>query len=306
MPILAVGELLWDMLPTGPGLGGAPANVAFHLARRGAPVGLLSCVGRDAAGARAKQLLARAGVDVSLVFTDNSHPTGRVHVDLSAGEPHYEIATNAAWDHIPLPPEARATARDARALCLGSLVLRTGHQAGQILELVGQLRAQGRARPRIVVDLNLRPPFVVPQTCLDLLALADVAKVNAAELAWVGAELGASPVVPELFRRYPLEVIAVTRGAAGAELFTRDAHRTRPGRSVSGGDPVGAGDAFLAALTLALLDALPLEQALEEANEAAAWVASQRGAMPGLEQLAELGAPQDHDDQDLEDWGREP
>lgn len=286
-----MGELLWDVFPDGERLGGAPANVAFHAARLGAAASLHSCVGRDALGDLALLQLGRAGVDTRAVERAPQHPTGTVLVALERGEPTYTIVAPAAWDHIQRPPgwllEPPAPLRIPDVLVFGSLAARRTEQAARLSTWLGSMHAGERQRPKLAFDLNLRRPHIALDFIREAIGRADLLKLNEAELSWLGS-VGLVPpsareqqraAVDQLFARHELEFVVITRGARGAALFTRQETYDAPGIPVTLGDAVGAGDAFLAALLVALLRGDAPGACLDQANRCAAEVASMRGAM---------------------------
>lgn len=291
--IACLGELLWDVFPDGERLGGAPANVAFHAARLGAEASLHSRVGADALGDLALAELARAGVDTTAVERDPTLPTGTVLVRLERGEPTYTIVAPAAWDHVTTPPSWLAAGpsvvRPPHALVFGSLAARRTEQAVRLRSWLGDLRSRTADAPKLAFDLNLRRPHLPIDFIRSVLGLAHLLKLNEEELAWLGST-GMDLVPPvtrgderaaidRLFARSELEFVVVTRGANGAALFTRDETLEAAGIPISLGDAVGAGDAFLAALLVALLSGEPLARCLDLANRRAAEVAASRGAM---------------------------
>lgn len=262
--IVALGELLWDLLPEGPSLGGAPANVAYHATRAGGRGALISRVGTDELGERAVRELATRGVDVSLVGTDPQHPTGTVDVHFEAGEPRYTIGQDAAWDYVELPS---AVGFDTDAIAFGTLAARTPAARARTVAFLRQVHAAPEPRPLLALDLNLRPPHVNLEFIHEVLPLIDLLKLNDDEDAWLNAVID----VP---------MIALTRGSAGAELSFQGETFSVPGMPVSGGDPIGAGDAFLASFLVELLKGTLPALCLERANRYAAGVAAAKGAMP--------------------------
>jgi len=262
--IVALGELLWDLLPEGPSLGGAPANVAYHATRVGGRGALISRVGTDELGERAVRELATRGVDVSLVGTDPQHPTGTVDVHFEAGEPRYTIGQDAAWDYIELPS---AVGFDTGAVAFGTLAARTSGAALRTLDFIRRVRAAPEPRPLLALDLNLRPPHVNLEFIHEVLPLIDLLKLNEEEDAW-------------LKQAVDVPMVALTRGRAGAQLSAQGEIFSVPGIPVSGGDPVGAGDAFLASFLVELIQGTLPALCLEHANRYAAGVAAAKGAMP--------------------------
>jgi fructokinase len=293
--ILGLGELLWDVLPEGPRMGGAPANFTVMAGRLGNHAVLLSRIGRDDLGRRALDQLDPMPVDTSFVETDPAHETGRVTVYFEGGQPHYTIHRPAAWDFLELSDEWVRLAERADAICFGSLAQRSLESR----QTIQTLAAQTSSKCVRVFDVNLRAPFYSGEVILESLELATVVKMNDAEVSLVlgllGLPAGDEPVsdkpgpdplreaAERLLSEFPtLEMVAVTRGGQGSLLVTRDEWHEHPGLPVAVADTIGAGDAFTAALTHYLLRGAELPTLNEAGNRWGGWVASQSGAMPTL------------------------
>lgn len=273
--VVAWGELLFDLFPDGPRLGGAAANVAFHAAALGARALLVSRVGDDALGRSATAELAASGVDVRFVSVDAERPTGTVRVELVEGEPRFTLGEQAAWDRIELVPELLPELAAADAFVFGTLAQRTPLGSEALARALGSLPA-GCHR---LADLNVRPPHVTERALSLALEQASVVKLNELEASRVSALLGEDAVSGLLARGVAL--VALTRGSAGALLATNDERFEHAGfPAAPGGDPVGAGDAFTAALALGLCRREGLATCLARANRYASFVAGERGAMP--------------------------
>ncbi|HEY1255020.1 MAG TPA: carbohydrate kinase [Terracidiphilus sp.] len=286
--ILGIGEVLWDLLPEGPRLGGAPANFAVMAAQLGDRAVLLSRVGRDELGKKAVEKLKSLPADAKFFQLDEARETGRVTVAFEAGEPRYTIHQPAAWDFLELTDSWLKLAASADALCFGSLAQRSPVSRKTIQSLV----AQSSSRCLRVFDVNLRAPFYCSEVILQSLELATVLKMNDAELPQILALLGL-PLedVPKqlrmgaerLLREFPaLELVAVTRGGQGSLLVTRHEIHEHPGIRIKVADTIGSGDAFTAAMTHLLLRGASLAAVSEAGNRWGAWVASHSGAMPKL------------------------
>jgi fructokinase len=275
---IAWGELLWDLFPDGDRLGGAAANAAYHAACLGADARLVSRVGNDELGAKALRDLAERGVDVRAVQVDAHAPTGTVRVSLENGEPRYEIATGVAWDRIAWRAELGELFQTASVVCFGTLAQRSP------LGFDTVERALEHAPPDALrfCDLNVREPFATRALVDRALTLASIVKLNESEVATLGRLFDQRDVVSWLLAERDVQLVAVTLGARGAFLATRRERLEHPGFALSGtsGDPVGAGDAFSAALGLELCRKSPLAACLERANHYAAHVASHAGGMP--------------------------
>lgn len=281
--VVGLGEVLWDLFPDGPQFGGAPANFACHAAMLGADAYVVSRVGDDELGERAIAALRRHGVEARLVGRDRDYPTGTVRVELDdEGSPRFEIAGDAAWDHIPWADELEGLARRADAVCFGTLAQRAETSRGTIRRF---LEATGRDCLRIL-DVNLRRPFFDPRVLIDSLRLADAVKLNEEELPLVASicELAGSArdVLGGLRARYGLRLVALTRGAEGAMLLGAGGIAECAGTPVVVRDTVGAGDAFTAAMALGYLQGLGLDEVCGRACRVAAYVCTQAGGTPEL------------------------
>jgi fructokinase len=281
LTVVGLGELLWDCFPDGrQRLGGAPANVAYHAAALGDGALLATRVGRDPAGDRALSWLADRGVDVSVAQRDPRRPTGTAQVTLDRGQPRFAIDPAGAWAWPQWTPRwARALAR-AQVVCYGTLML--CGEAGR--EVLRRARAASGPDALWLLDLNLRPGFDGQQALDAALAAANAVKLSEQEAYELGRRLGQRDAPGWLLRRPGMRAVAVTRGARGSLLLTPGGHHDHPGHAVetAGGDSVGAGDAFTAALAHHLARGHGPARASQAANRLAAHVASRPGAMPGL------------------------
>lgn len=303
--ILCVGELLWDSLPAGLFLGGAPFNVAAHLRAAGLPVALVSRVGADRLGEEALRRVERCGVATDLVQVDPARPTGFVHAHVdAAGQATFEIVAPAAWDAIAADAGLLARARAARAVVFGPLAQRDAVSRRTIERLCDAAHAAGAL---LVCNLALRPPHDTPALVRGALERADVVKLTEAELTrlagWFAlpggrpaapaparrrvrtAESAADPVptvrtAAALAESFRCHTVCVTRGAAGAGLWRDGRWTEHPGYEVEVRDLVGAGDAFLAVLLVGLLRGADDATLLQHAALAGAYVATQSGAVP--------------------------
>jgi fructokinase len=281
--VIAVGEILWDLLPAGRELGGAPANFIQHARALGADAALVSRVGDDDLGRQAVDRLQARGVATDLIQVDRAAPTGTVGVEIGPDhQPRFTIHENVAWDRLTVEDAALAALRAADAVCFGSLAQRTACSVEAVRRLVGTARP-GALR---VCDINLRPPFVRQEVVKASLGLANVLKLNDQELPVLAEMLGLAGdeghQLEALVRRYSLRLVALTRGGRGSLLVGEGGCSERPAVAVDVADTVGAGDAFAAALTLGLLHGWPLEETNRLAAEVAAFVCSRRGGAPEL------------------------
>jgi fructokinase len=273
--ILTLGEILWDLLPGGKQLGGAPANFGCHAAQLGADVRIVSAVGDDELGREILMRLRGHDLDTSLIAVDPQHPTGTVTVTLAAGQPTYTIHERVAWDFIPATPALIDLAGRADCVCFGTLAQR-GPDSRETIRAV-----LSRTRPDSVrvFDINLRQHYYDRGMIDGSLGRATVLKINDQEIA----TLGESPV--GLFSRFPgLRLIALTRGSDGSALYAADGsvaeHPGYPAAPMA--DAIGAGDAFTAALAVGLLAGRSLTQINDVANRLASYVCTQSGATPPI------------------------
>jgi fructokinase len=286
--ILGIGELLWDILPSGALLGGAPANFSVMAGRLGNHAAILSRIGRDELGRRAIDILDPMPLDTSALQVDAEHETGRVTVSFANSEPIYTIHQPAAWDFIELKDEWLQLAERADALCFGSLAQRSLASRQTIQTLVSQAPAHCIR----IFDVNLRTPFYSSEVIEESIELATVMKMNEDEAPQVLQLLGMEPLHGEdallqtaqrlLLEFSSLQLVAVTRGARGSLLVTPEHYNDHPGYQVNVADSIGAGDAFTAALTHWMLRGADLATLNKAANRWGSWVASQAGAMPAL------------------------
>ncbi|ADH86030.1 carbohydrate kinase family protein [Desulfurivibrio alkaliphilus] len=305
MKFVAVGEVVWDIFPARQVLGGAPINVAYHLAALGLPVGVITRVGNDELGRAALDRLAELGLPLAGVQRDPALPTGQVRVEFGAdGEPVYDIVAPAAWDNID-PEQALAAAEegdgkdgeDGFSLIFGTLAQRDPRSR----QAIRRLAVAARYR---YYDVNLRPPFTTRELVVESLEQADLVKVNGDELTQLGLWLGLSPMgkieagegglppsapreqlAAAIIARYRLQALVVTEGAAGAWVRTAEQTWAAAGEPVQVADTVGSGDAFFAALIAACRQKLPWPEILALANRRGAYVAGQPGATPEMPSL---------------------
>jgi len=279
--IVCIGEILWDALPDGLFLGGAPFNAASHLHALGEDVVFVSRVGDGRLGEEARRRLRARKLDASLQ-TDEALPTGfvRVALDADSGEPDYEILKPTAWDAIAWTDALERRAEEAEALVYGSLAQRANPSRKTIRRLweADALRA---------FDVNLRPPYDDRAVVEPSLQAADVVKLNEAELQrmrdWFGLPATSDAAMGDLATAFGCTAVCVTEGAEGARLWQDGDCSHHPGYSVEGEDPVGAGDAFLAVLLAGLLDGRGGSEVLALANRLGAYVAAHAGALPAYE-----------------------
>jgi fructokinase len=288
------GEILWDCLPSGRHAGGAPFNVAAHLAQLGVSVSLLSAVGQDSLGDGILEVAKDKGVNVEFVGRARiGLPTGTVIATVDAmGNATYELVQPVAWDEIIISPEALESVAKAGAFIFGSLATRSPYNLDQLDRL---LTVKG---PLKFFDVNLRPPFADPKRIVELAARADVIKLNHDEVGQIASWLQTGEATPNppgnadavaeacatLSKATNTPRICVTMAAAGAALWDRGNLVTAPAPKVVVKDTVGAGDAFMAGLMVGLTRGADTKTVVETACRLGAIVASHDGATPLLPQ----------------------
>jgi len=281
--VVGIGEILWDMLPSGKQMGGAPANFAYFAGKLGAEAHVASAVGSDAPGREIILKLGKMGLGRKFLAIDKTHPTGVVNVMLdSSGKPSYEIKRNVAWDFIRLSPELAALARRTEAVCFGTLAQRSAMSRKTIRRFIALTPATALK----VFDINLRQKFYAPAMIRDLLKISNVLKINDEELQEVSSMLhlrgSEKAVVKKIMGRYKLRAVAVTKGARGATLYYHQGAFSAGSKNVRVVDTVGAGDSFTAAFVMGMLNRLGPEKIVRAATALAGYVCGRHGATPPL------------------------
>jgi fructokinase len=280
--IIGLGEILWDVLPNGRQLGGAPSNFAYISTLLGDEGIVASRIGRDALGKEAVKQLANLGVGTPHIQADPVHPTGTVQVEVDhAGQPRFEIAEGVAWDFLEWTPAWQQLAAQSDVICFGSLAQRapTSHAT------IRQFLAAARKDAVRIFDVNLRQAFHSKEILAESMRLADILKLNHEELPRIMQMFGLEhrdeiASADTLVESYDLKLICVTRGCHGSLLINHQTLDEHPGYRIQMGDAIGAGDAFTAALVHEYLQGAPISRMNETANRVGAWVASRAGAMP--------------------------
>jgi fructokinase len=270
--IVGLGELLWDVLPKGKELGGAPANFAYMTSLLGDHGIVASRVGSDALGRTAGRRLERIGLRSKFLQIDTKHQTGIADVAVDpAGQPTFEIVENVAWDFFEWTPEWQKLASTADAVCFGTLAQRAPQSRSTIRSFLQEV---GRGTTRIF-DMNLRQNFYSPEMIDESFKLSDVA-VKSLGGTFTDEERSAR----WLRDKYGLRLVCITRGAKGSLLVSSTEVHQHSGVRIVVADTVGSGDAFTAALIYHYLRRASLATMNEAANRMGAWVASQTGATP--------------------------
>ncbi len=285
--VVGIGEVLWDMLPAGKRLGGAPANFAYHAAMNGCHAAVVSAVGRDELGDEILASLESKPLECHIARTP--YPTGTVAVDLdAAGIPHYSITENVAWDNIPFTDDLAATAKRTAAVCFGSLARRSPASRATIDKFLDTLPTEAL----IVFDANLRSNFYCADDIGSCISRCNILKLNDEELPVV-ADLLRLPTAGNttsneadapcrrLIELYNLDTVILTCGSAGSHVFTSSGeHSFLPTPHVEVSDTVGAGDSFTAAYVASILHGSTPAEAHAAAVRTAAYVCTRPGAIP--------------------------
>ena len=276
--VLCVGELLWDALPAGLFLGGAPFNVACHLSAAGVVATMVTRIGADQLGDEAYRRVARYGIRTDLLQVDPLLPTGFVRVSVAEdGNPEYHIVEPAAWDNLEIIRSLLERAAAAQAIVFGTLAQRSAVTRATVRRVL-------ETRALKVLDVNLRTPYDDHEIIRDSLRRADVVKLNEDEMrrlaSWFDLRGTPHETAASLAETFDCRVVCVTRGRNGAALWREGRWTEHPGFEVEVRDTVGAGDAFLAVLLAGLLKGTDDEALLHHANLIGAYVATQHGAVP--------------------------
>jgi len=286
--IICIGEVLWDSLPVGLFLGGAPLNVGFHLHELNEHVSVVSRVGDDRLGKEALTRIRFKGLETGLIQTDEQYETGFVQVQVDEdGNPDYEIIAPVAWDEIALTDTLREEADKAWAMVFGTLAQRNAHTRATIEALYDSNCLK-------IFDINLRKPFDDREVVQASLEAADIVKLNEAELqqliTWFELEGESETAVRSLANKFECDTICVTQGGKGAMLLHKGKWTEQEGYKIQVADAVGAGDAFLAALINGIRKGKDNEELLRFANAAGALVASKYGATPeyGMDEIMKI------------------
>jgi fructokinase len=281
--VVSIGELLFDIFPDGERLGGAPSNFAYHIAAQGGDVHLISAVGEDDRGASAQNYLKRAGVDVSGVRSTPEKQTGIVSVSLDQnGQPAYDIVEDVAWDRIGVSPASESIARDAAAICWGTL----GQRSCRSQSAHRQLFDFAPENCLCVCDINFRQNYHTAEVVTESLEEADLLKLNDEEIpvlrAYVGGTEDPREFLRELRHRYNIPTIVLTLGARGCRVSADNVDFSEPGIPVDVVNTVGSGDAFTAGFVLQMLEGADLKTCAQHANRVGSYVATQDSGMPDI------------------------
>lgn len=280
--IIGLGEILWDILPSGKVLGGAPANFAYHSSQFGFEGYAVSAIGNDKLGDQIIEILESKSL--KHIIERVNFPTGTVHVTLDEkGIPQYEIRENVAWDNIPLTTDLYNLANRTLTVCFGSLAQRSEVSRKTILRFLDILPEDTLK----VFDINLRQHFYSKEVIDNSLKHSNILKINDEEVTIVAKLYGWQgksevEICKKLLDLYELRLVILTRGTNGSFVFTREEEHFQPTPKVEVADTVGAGDAFTAGFITSLLKGKTIKEAHKVAVDVSAYVCTQKGAMPVL------------------------
>lgn len=282
--VVGMGEALWDVLPEGKKIGGAPANFAYHVKQFGLPSCVVSAIGDDALGAEIMENFNAKELDTLIETVP--YPTGTVQVEIDqAGIPQYEIKENVAWDNIPYTAHLESLAEKTRAVCFGSLAQRNVVSRQTINRF---LDAMPQTDDTLVVfDVNLRQGFYNKDILCNSMKRCNILKINDEELVTVSRMFGYPGIDLQdkcwiLLGKYNLKMLILTCGINGSYVFTPGNVSFQPTPEVEVADTVGAGDSFTATFISSILKGIPVEEAHRRAVEVSAYVCTRQGAMPKL------------------------
>lgn len=280
--IVGMGEALWDMLPDGKKIGGAPANFAYHASQFGLDSCVVSALGNDKLGDEIFEVFNEKKLVCHVERVD--YPTGTVQVTLDEeGIPCYEIKENVAWDNIPFTDNLKRLALKTRAVCFGSLAQRSSVSRNTINRFLDTMPdVEGQLK---IFDINLRQQFYTKEVLSESLKKCNVLKINDEELIIVSRMFGYPGIDLEdkcwiLLAKYNLKMLILTCGTNGSYVFTPGAISFLETPSVPVADTVGAGDSFTAAFCASILAGKDIRTAHQLAVDASAYVCTQSGAMP--------------------------
>lgn len=282
--IIGIGEVLWDMLPDGKKLGGAPANFAYHVSQFGLDSCVVSAIGNDRLGEDIDENLAQRKLKSILPTVE--YPTGTVQVTVDElGIPAYDIKENVAWDNIPFTGSMQQLASATCAVCFGSLAQRNIVSRNTIQKFLDSMPA-GDGTYKIF-DINLRQGYYTPEIIEESLNRCNILKINDEELVTISRLFGYPGIDLQdkcwiLLGKYKLDMLILTCGVNGSYVFRPGDVSFVPTPKVEVVDTVGAGDSFTAAFISAIIRGMPVEDAHRLAVDVSAYVCTQAGAMPAL------------------------
>lgn len=282
--VVGMGEALWDVLPEGKKIGGAPANFAYHVSQFGLPSRVVSAIGSDPLGREIVENFTSKGLNH--LIEEVPYPTGTVQVEIDpAGVPQYDIKENVAWDNIPYTARLEALAGQTRAVCFGSLAQRNVVSRDTINRFLDAMPQT--ADSLVVFDVNLRQGFYTKEILCNSMKRCNILKINDEELVTVSRMFGYPGIDLQdkcwiLLGKYNLRMLILTCGINGSYVFTPGNVSFQPTPKVEVADTVGAGDSFTAAFIASLLKGKSVAEAHALAVRTSAFVCTRKGAMPEL------------------------
>lgn len=282
--IIGMGEALWDVLPTGKKIGGAPANFAFHVSQFGLPSCVVSAIGDDSLGNEIIENFTSKGLNQHIEKVP--YPTGTVQIEIDqAGIPQYDIKENVAWDNIPYTDKLEELAKQTRAICFGSLAQRNIVSRTTINKFLEKMPQSNDTL--IVFDVNLRQGFYNKEILCNSMQKCNILKINDEELVTVSRMFGYPGIDLQdkcwiLLGKYNLKMLILTCGINGSYVFTPGNVSFYPTPKVKVEDTVGAGDSFTAAFISSIIKGKEIKEAHRIAVETSAFVCTKKGAMPIL------------------------
>ena len=282
--VVGMGEALWDVLPEGKKIGGAPANFAYHVSQFGLPSCVVSAIGDDALGKEIIENFTSKGLDQ--LIAEVPYPTGTVQVEIDqTGIPLYDIKENVAWDNIPYTEHLDALAKRTKAVCFGSLAQRNLVSRETINHFLDTMPKDDDSL--IVFDVNLRQGFYNKKILCKSMQNCNILKINDEELITVSSMFGYPGIDLQdkcwiLLGKYNLKMLILTCGINGSYVFTPGNVSFQPTPKVEVADTVGAGDSFTAAFIASILKGKSVTEAHTIAVKTSAYVCTQKGAMPIL------------------------
>lgn len=282
--VVGMGEALWDVLPEGKKIGGAPANFAYHVSQFGLPSCVVSAVGADPLGQEIVENFTSKGLNQQIA--EVPYPTGTVQVEIDpAGVPQYEIKENVAWDNIPYTALLESLAERTKAVCFGSLAQRNVVSRNTINRFLDAMPQTDDSL--VVFDVNLRQGFYTKEILCNSMTRCNILKINDEELVTVSRMFGYPGIDLQdkcwiLLGKYNLKMLILTCGINGSYVFTPGNVSFQPTPKVEVADTVGAGDSFTAAFISSIIKGKSVTEAHALAVRTSAFVCTKKGAMPIL------------------------
>ncbi|MFA7119474.1 MAG: carbohydrate kinase [Sphaerochaetaceae bacterium] len=283
MKFLSFGEILWDVFSNKRTLGGAPLNVAGHMARLGSQAAIISCVGKDELGDLTLEAIRNLKVDDTFIRQDGIWGTGVALIQLKDGIPTYEFNDPCAWDAIMLTEDQKQQLRSLKpeVFCFGTLAQRSSESRNTLDWLLDNLQFK-----TVFFDVNLRKAFFDKECIARGLAACSILKMNDEELpiiartVGIDASLAEEGIVRALQDAYAVRTVLITKGKKGVSCYDGNRRYDQKPQDVKVVDTVGAGDSFSAAFLRSLFATGDIAVALKMGSDLADYVVSHAGAIP--------------------------